>query len=109
MFAPSQDTVDSVRSWLVKSGIKDDIIVHSDNKGWLAFDIPAWQAEEIFQTEYYEHVHEVAGSVRVGCDEYDFSELCAAIFADFCSDILYQTIFESTLTLSHPVSSYQPH
>lgn len=70
MFAPSQDTVQSVRAWLVGSGIEDNIIVHSDNKGWLAFDIPAWQAEEIFQAEYHEHVHANSGGVRIGCDEY---------------------------------------
>ena len=70
MFAPSEETVQSVRAWLVASGIEDTIIVHSDNKGWLAFDIPTWQAEELFQTEYHEHVHANSGNVRVGCDEY---------------------------------------
>lgn len=59
-----------MRDWLVASGIEDSAIVHSDNKGWLAFDIPAWQAEDLFQTEYHEHVHATSGQVRVGCDEY---------------------------------------
>jgi tripeptidyl-peptidase-1 len=70
MFAPSEESVQAVREWLVTSGIEDDAIVHSDNKGWLAFDIPAWQAEDLFQTEYHEHVHSTSGQVRVGCDEY---------------------------------------
>lgn len=59
-----------MRDWLVASGIEDSAIVYSDNKGWLAFDIPAWQAENLFQTEYHEHVHAASGQVRVGCDEY---------------------------------------
>ncbi|KAH7336258.1 putative Tripeptidyl-peptidase sed1 [Rhexocercosporidium sp. MPI-PUGE-AT-0058] len=43
---------------------------HSDNKGWIAIDMPAWQAEDLFHTEYYEHVHSSSGAVRVGSDEY---------------------------------------
>lgn len=106
MFSPSQDTIETVRAWLVASGIEDNVIVHSDNKGWLAFDIPAWQAEEIFQTEYHEHVHANSGGVRVGCDEYD-SQLLIAIFKLLISrlDILCLSIFKNTLTSSHPESS----
>ncbi|KAN0106727.1 putative Tripeptidyl-peptidase sed1 [Hyaloscypha variabilis] len=70
MFAPSEEAVQSVRAWLVAAGIEDDAIVHSDNKGWLAFDIPAWQAEDLFQTEYHEHIHSTSQQIRVGCDEY---------------------------------------
>jgi tripeptidyl-peptidase-1 len=69
MFSPSEDAVQTVREWLVSAGIQDTSIVHSDNKGWLALDIPAWQAEDIFKTEYHEHIHSDSGNVRVGCDE----------------------------------------
>jgi tripeptidyl-peptidase-1 len=69
MFAPSTDVVQQVREWLVSSGVSDDVIVHSENKGWLAFDIPAWKAEELFQTEYHEHFHSTSGSVKVGSDQ----------------------------------------
>jgi tripeptidyl-peptidase-1 len=72
MFAPSEETVEEVRSWLISTGIKKISIVHSDNKGWLALDIPVWQVEELFQTEYYEHVDSGSGKVRVGCDEYNY-------------------------------------
>jgi tripeptidyl-peptidase-1 len=74
MFAPSEEAVQSVRSWLIASGIEDNIIVHSENKGWLAFNVPASQAEEIFKTEYHEHVHANSGTVRVGCDEYVYCQ-----------------------------------
>ena len=70
MFAPAEEVVQAVRNWLVSSGIEDTEIVHSDNKGWLAFDIPAWQAENLFQTEYHEHEHSESGKVKIGCDEY---------------------------------------
>jgi tripeptidyl-peptidase-1 len=61
--------VQEVRDWLVASGIEDNLIAHSDNKGWLAMDIPAAQAEALFQTEYHEHVHSNSGKVKVGCDK----------------------------------------
>jgi tripeptidyl-peptidase-1 len=69
MFAPSQETVREVHDWLISTGIEGSSIVHSDNKGWLALDIPAWQVEELFQTEYHEHVDSGSGKIRVGCDE----------------------------------------
>ncbi|TVY16819.1 Aorsin [Lachnellula arida] len=70
MFAPSKETVEIVREWLVSAGIEDESIVHSDNKGWIALNIPASQAEDLFKTEYHEHVHSTSGKVRIGSDEY---------------------------------------
>jgi tripeptidyl-peptidase I len=67
-FAPSEDAVEAVRAWLIDSGIDDDQVVHSDNKGWLALDIPAHKAERLFNTEYYEHEHDMYESLRIGCD-----------------------------------------
>lgn len=70
MYAPSEDSVQTVRNWLVESGVDDGAIIHSDNKGWLAMNLPAWQVEDLFQTEYHEHVHSTSGVVKVGSDEY---------------------------------------
>jgi len=70
MFSPSEYAIQTVREWLVSAGIQDKSIVHSDNKGWFALDIPAWQAEDLFKTEYHEHIHSDSGNVRVGCDGY---------------------------------------
>lgn len=96
MFAPSQDTVEAVRAWLVASGIEENVIIHSDNKGWLAFDIPAWQAEEIFQTEYHEHVHANSGNVRVGCDEYYWPLTLHWHIADFTHQIFSARAYSRT-------------
>ncbi len=57
-----------MRAWLVESGIESGQIVHSDNKGWLALDIPVHEAERLFNTKYYEHEHKKYDSVRIGCD-----------------------------------------
>jgi tripeptidyl-peptidase-1 len=69
MFAPAANAVKEVRDFLLRSGVADNVIVHSENKGWLAFDIPSSKAEELFQTEYHEHFHYESGKVKVGCDE----------------------------------------
>ena len=70
MFAPSSEAVNAVRDWLVQSGVEARRIRQSTNKGWLALEIPAWQAEDLFLTEYYEHVNDKAGRVKIGSDEY---------------------------------------
>ena len=40
-----------------------------ENKGWLAIDMPAHQAERLLHTKYYESNH-ADGRVRIGCDHY---------------------------------------
>ncbi|KAJ5889925.1 subtilisin-like protein [Penicillium tannophilum] len=74
MFAPSEEAVESIRQWLEASGIHPSRVVHSDNKGWIAFDAYAHEAERLFKTEFYEHEHVATSSMKVGCDEYHVPE-----------------------------------
>ncbi|RAO73388.1 uncharacterized protein BHQ10_009400 [Talaromyces amestolkiae] len=74
LFAPVEHHVESIKEWLHHSGIDKSRIVHSDNKGWLAFDATTEEAERLFQTEYFEHEHAESDRVRVGCDEYHLPE-----------------------------------
>lgn len=69
MFAPSEEAVEAVREWLVASGIHPSRVVHSDNKGWLAFDAYAHEAERLLLTEFHEHESDSSASIKVGCDE----------------------------------------
>lgn len=69
MFAPSEEAVEAVRGWLASSGIHDSRVVHSDNKGWLAFDAYGHEAESLFLAKFYEHENSRTGNVRIGCDE----------------------------------------
>jgi subtilase family serine protease len=107
MFAPSEETVQAVRDWLVASGIEESAIVHSENKGWLALDIPTWQAEDLFNTEYHEHVHSNSGQVRVGCDEYVRPRRQCSVYAYHFLDTIYPLTFEAISTMSPLVSNYQ--
>jgi tripeptidyl-peptidase-1 len=69
MFAPDHGIVKAVKEWLIYSGIHDSRIVHSDNKGWLAFDASVEEAERLLLTEFYEHEHPDTSKIRVGCDK----------------------------------------
>ena len=68
-FAPSDETVKNVADWLIASGINADDILHSDNRGWLEFEVEASVAEELFKTELYEHEHATNGKLSIASDE----------------------------------------
>lgn len=71
-FAPAAETVDAVRAWLVSSGIASEQITHSDNKGWLAFDVTASQAEELLYAEFHEWEDVKTRKTSVCCEKYVF-------------------------------------
>lgn len=54
LFAPSDESVQRVRSWLLESGVPSTTIMQSDNKGWLAVDMTAAHAEHLLASELYE-------------------------------------------------------
>lgn len=68
IFAPTEETVAAVKEWLVFAGVNASSIKTYKNKGWLAIDVPAWQAEDLLSAEYYEH--DSKDGVRIGCDRY---------------------------------------
>ncbi|QKX54516.1 uncharacterized protein TRUGW13939_01603 [Talaromyces rugulosus] len=73
-FAPTDETVDTVKNWLLGSGIvSENDIVQYENKGWMAVDMPAKNAESLLGTEFYEF-DGVNGDIRIGCDEYYLPE-----------------------------------
>jgi len=69
-FRPTDETVEAVRSWLVDSGIPSGAITHSDNKGWLAFNVPAEKVEALLHTEYHEYEDKRTGGILPACDRY---------------------------------------
>lgn len=72
MFAPSDDTVEAVREWIVGAGgIHPHRITHTDNKAWLAFDVTVQEAESMLHAEFHEYEHAaVAGETFAACDQY---------------------------------------
>lgn len=69
LFAPSQESVDSVRGWLESSGIAADRISQSVNKQWMQFDADAEELEKLLHAEYYVYAHSETGRSHVACRE----------------------------------------
>lgn len=69
LFAPSEESVQSVRDWLESAGVHGDRITLSANKQWLQFDADAEEAEKLLRTEYYVHTNAVTGKPHVACHE----------------------------------------
>lgn len=67
-FAPSEESIEAVKLWLVGSGIPSEYIEDSDDKQWIGINIPVRQAEDLLGAEYHEH-NDQDGNVRIGCDE----------------------------------------
>ncbi|TGO42774.1 hypothetical protein BHYA_0005g00390 [Botrytis hyacinthi] len=70
MFAPSEETINTVRNWLVDSGIAASRIVHSDTKGWYAFDATTSELENLLNAQYYTYEHSSTDEIAAACDEY---------------------------------------
>lgn len=70
LFAPAQESVDTVREWVESSGIDPRRISLSANKQWLQFDASADEAERLLKTKYHVYEHAKSGVENIGCDEY---------------------------------------
>lgn len=71
IFAPSQESVDSVSDWLAESGIDPSRIAVSDSKAWINVNATVSEVESLIKTKYhiYEHssghLHVASGSYSV--------------------------------------------
>ncbi|EHK20964.1 uncharacterized protein TRIVIDRAFT_192452 [Trichoderma virens Gv29-8] len=70
-FKPSDDAIETVAAWLIKSGIAKERITHSDNKVWLAFDATTKEVESLLHTEYF---HDDQDRALVAAHEYHLPE-----------------------------------
>ncbi|KAJ8520505.1 hypothetical protein ONZ45_g2694 [Pleurotus djamor] len=72
-FAPSHETISTVRNWLVGSGIPSERIKVSPTRGWINLDVTIAEAEELLKTEYNVYIHDT-GKEHIGCEEYHLPE-----------------------------------
>ncbi|PCG93932.1 hypothetical protein PENOC_085330 [Penicillium occitanis (nom. inval.)] len=70
MFAPSDESVNVVKAWLVESGIRDARITHSDNKGWLAFIATGEELENLLHADFYQYEDSETGHTAVSTERY---------------------------------------
>ena len=69
MFAPTEESIDSVQTWLVASGIDSSRVTLSAGRHWLKFNASIAEVEALLHAEYrfYEHP---SGQGHIACDEY---------------------------------------
>ena len=68
-FSPSSESVSAVKSWLAASGIDPQRVAETENKGWLAVDLPVHMVESLLGATYHEYEAADDGTVKIGCDE----------------------------------------
>jgi subtilase family serine protease len=57
-FAPSSETIYTVRTWLSQSGIDLSRVKMSQSGNWMTFNATAEEAERLLRTEYHLYKHE---------------------------------------------------
>lgn len=70
LFAPSEEDINTVKDWLMTSGIPADSIALSNSKGWLQFETSSSQLESILKTRFYEYSNDKGKTAYFGSDEY---------------------------------------
>ncbi|KAG9312092.1 peptidase S8/S53 domain-containing protein [Chiua virens] len=93
MFAPSDETIEAVRSWLMQSGIESDRIRLTSSKGWVEVTTTVEEAEHLLQAEYNLYGHN-SGKEHVACEAYHLPENIAP-HVDF---VLPSVHFDAKLT-----------
>lgn len=68
-FRPSEDTIRTVRNWLIRSGIDKDRIKVSHQRTWIELNATVEEAERLLQTEYNVYEHHT-GMRHVACQSY---------------------------------------
>ena len=64
-FAPGESTLGSIRTWLGASGISEDKLRLSPNKGWIELNVTVAMAELLLDTEYHVYEHPL-GAKQIG-------------------------------------------
>lgn len=82
MFAPSKETIDSVKAWLVKSGIPADKITLSKSKGWLTFETTVDKLQSLVKADFHVYENLQSRNDHIGTDEYSLPPDVAR-FVDF--------------------------
>ena len=64
-FAPSRETIDTVRSWLIEAGFDTRRVHVSPTRGWIQLDATVDEAERLLKTEYHVYSHK-GGEQHIG-------------------------------------------
>ncbi|KAF8576121.1 subtilisin-like protein [Ramaria rubella] len=68
-FAPSTDTIETVRTWLNSAGFDSDRIKLSTSRGWLELNASVAEVERLLDAEYHVYGHQT-GAEHIACESY---------------------------------------
>ncbi|KAJ7098373.1 peptidase S8/S53 domain-containing protein [Mycena epipterygia] len=69
-FAPSDETVQAVTSWIMESGFAKERVRVSKTKGWIMLNASVAETESLLGTEYHVYVHESSGKEHIASEAY---------------------------------------
>ena len=64
-FAPSRETIETVKNWLQESGIDASRMRLSRSKGWIEFNATASEIEGLLDAEYHVYTHDETGREHI--------------------------------------------
>lgn len=70
LFAVDDKSIDTIKQWLVKSGVDAKAISVNPTKTWMTVNAPVQQFEKMLKTRYHTYRNVVSGVDHVGTDEY---------------------------------------
>lgn len=70
LFAPHNDSVNAVQSWLESEGIKQDRVSRSSNLQWIQFHATVTELEKLVNATYDIYENQKTGIRYVGTDQY---------------------------------------
>ncbi|KAE8454178.1 hypothetical protein EG329_005103 [Mollisiaceae sp. DMI_Dod_QoI] len=69
-FAPSDATIEAVKSWLIESGIENERLKMSNSLSWIRFNVTVDEAESLLKTEYGIYTNNKNGNEHLACEDY---------------------------------------
>ncbi|KAM3429371.1 hypothetical protein NHJ13734_008196 [Beauveria thailandica] len=70
LFASSNETIDSVRQWLIASGVPSGSIQISPSRTWIHFNTTVGELGQLLQTQYHEYTSRSSKGVYLGTESY---------------------------------------
>ncbi|TFK31356.1 subtilisin-like protein [Crucibulum laeve] len=108
-FAPSSESIDAVRAWLVEAGIPLDSVRLSPSKAWIEAKVTVEDAERLLKTEYHVYQHE-SGKKHIACDSYHLPSHISSHVDIVTPSIHFDTIISkrNTQKVNRPAFAISP-
>lgn len=101
LFAPSQTSIDAVKTWLVDAGIPESEIGSTKSKGWIEFNTTVEKLEKMLKTDYKLYKHRDTGSEHLGTDGYSLPSQVSE-HVDFITPAVAMTQVKRSTAPRHP-------